>query len=118
MKSCKDLRTIISSDNEMSFISRDQITLNEDNDILIKFSNFFKLDTQTSSTPFQARTLDQITKTRIRSAGYRLSTHHNQLQQQPSYVTTHRKPSAEPKKHNYKENEFNKMLQFLQMNEE
>lgn len=53
----------------MSFISRDQITLNEDNDIMMKFSPFFQIEAVTQ--PFQVNSIDQIHKQRIQSAGYR-----------------------------------------------
>jgi hypothetical protein len=47
----------------MSFIYRDQITLNEDNDVLMKFSRFFQIEEKT--LPFQVNTVEQIQKYRV-----------------------------------------------------
>lgn len=49
---------------EMSFISRDQITINDDQEVMLKYSKFFQIGAK-PATPFQVNTIEQIMQYRV-----------------------------------------------------
>ncbi|CAK62252.1 unnamed protein product (macronuclear) [Paramecium tetraurelia] len=66
----KDLKQIIMKDKEMNFISRDQITINDDMEIMLRYCPYFQLEDKKAS-PFLVNTPETIQIRRVKSANYR-----------------------------------------------
>ncbi|CAD8068950.1 unnamed protein product [Paramecium sonneborni] len=77
----KQLKQIIMNDKEMQFISRDQVTINDDMDIMLRYCPYFQLGDK-KATPFLVNTIETIQQRRVKSANYRPLSSVNQVETQ------------------------------------
>ncbi|CAD8155566.1 unnamed protein product [Paramecium octaurelia] len=87
----KQLKQIIMNDKEMQFISRDQVTINDDMDIMLRYCPYFQLG-EKKATPFLVNTIETIQQRRVKSANYRPLSSVNQASQ--GAIQQHNRPST------------------------
>ncbi|CAD8051343.1 unnamed protein product [Paramecium primaurelia] len=94
----KNLKQIIMKDKEMSFISRDQITINDDMEIMLRYCPYFQLEDKKAS-PFLVNTPETIQIRRVKSANYRPISTQYQINNDKSYEKTFKGKSRNQSKH-------------------